>query len=105
MISPGFSALDEEEEVDAPARALRPARRANLLPQPRLAGPMPWVIAILIALVLIAAAGGLALRNLASAARADLAAAVSVQIIEPDAEVRAARARDVAARLADAPLV
>lgn len=106
MISPGFSALDEEEEeIDAPARALRPARRATLLPQPRLAGPMPWVIAILIALVLIAAAGGLALRNLASAARADLAAAVSVQIIEPDAEVRAARARDVAARLADAPLV
>ena len=52
MISPGFSALNEEEEdEDAPARLLRPARRANLLSQPRLAGAMPWVIAILIALV------------------------------------------------------
>ncbi|MFN3990409.1 MAG: cell division protein FtsX [Erythrobacter sp.] len=66
---------------------------------------MPWVIAILIALMLIAAAGGLALRNLADASRSDLAAAVSVQVIEPDAGLRAARAREVAALLAKAPLV
>jgi cell division transport system permease protein len=110
MSSTAFHPLDDEdpgaeEAGEVPPRPLRPARRAALLPQPRLAGPMPWVIAILIALVLIAAAGGLALRNLASASRADLAAAVSVQVIEPDAELRSARARQVAALLAEAPLV
>lgn len=92
-----------EEHGDA--AAVRLASSASLLPQPRLAGPMPWVIAILIALVLVAAAGGLALRNLTAASRADLAAAVSVQVIEPDAELRALRAEEAAALLADAPLV
>jgi len=94
-------------EEDAAAAAPRTVPRGSgaLLPQPRLAGPMPWVIAILIALVLIAAAGGLALRNLADASRSDLAAAVSVQVIEPDAAIRTARAREVAALLAEAPLV
>ncbi len=91
---------DAHDEASAP-----PRRAAALLPQPRLAGPMPWVIAILIALVVIAASGGLALRNLAMASRADLAAAVSVQVIEPDAAVRAERARAIAALLAEAPLV
>lgn len=91
----------------APERPERivPRRAAALLPQPRIAGPMPWVIGILIALVLIAAAGGLGLRNLAAASRADLAAAVSVQVIEPDAALRNARAREVAALLAEVPLV
>jgi cell division transport system permease protein len=49
------------------------------------------VIAILIALVVIASAGGLALRNLANSADADLSAAVTVQVIEPNADLRAAR--------------
>jgi cell division transport system permease protein len=66
---------------------------------------MPWVIAILIALVVIAAAGGLGLGNLATASRADLASALSVQVIEPNPELRAERAREAAALLADAPLV
>ncbi len=93
------------QEDAPPAPRAVPRGSGALLPQPRLAGPMPWVIAILIALVLIAAAGGLALRNLASASRADLAAAISVQVIEPDAALRAARAREVAALLAEVPLV
>lgn len=87
-----------------PGRSVR-TRPAALLPQPRLAGPMPWVIAILIALVVIAAAGGLGLGNLAAASRADLAAALSVQVIEPNPELRAERASEVAALLAEAPLV
>ncbi len=100
--------LEADGEAGAdPAPPLRPrtARSGALLLQPRLAGPMPWVIAILIALVLVAAAGGLALRNLTNASRSDLAAAVSVQVIEPDAELRSMRADQVAAILADAPLV
>lgn len=101
----GMPVLEEDEQADPATPAIIPRRGAALLPQPRLAGPMPWVIAILIALVVIAAAGGLALRNLASASQADLAAAVSVQVIEPNSELRAERAREIAALLGEAPLV
>ena len=55
---------------------------AALVPQARLGGPMPWVIAIMIALTTIAAAGGLALSNLASNARAEIAGGLTVQIID-----------------------
>jgi len=63
-------------------------RASQLLPQARLAGPMPWVIAIMIALTVIAAAGGLALSNLAYAARAELDGGVTVQIVEAGAQAR-----------------
>lgn len=78
---------------------------ANLSPPARLSGPIPWVIAILIALVVIAAAGGLSLRNLANNARADLADAVTVQIIEADLEVRGQQAEAAAEALGAHPLV
>ena len=45
----------------------------RLVPHARLAGPMPWVIAIMIALTVIAAGAGLALRNLSDNARAEIA--------------------------------
>lgn len=86
--------LPADPETDAPGTPPeRPQGRAaaRLLPPARLSGPIPWVIAILIALVVITAAGGLALRNLAQTARADLASAVSVQVIEPNPDLRAAR--------------
>lgn len=67
---------------------------ARLLPATRFAGPIPWVIAILIALVVIAAAGGLALRNLATSASADLSAAVTVQVIEPNPDLRLQRGEE-----------
>ncbi|MBA3895611.1 MAG: cell division protein, partial [Sphingomonadaceae bacterium] len=38
----------------------------RLLPEGRLAGPMPWVIAIMTFLTLLAAAGGLALGGAAA---------------------------------------
>ena len=78
---------------------------ARLLQQTRFGGPIPWVIAILIALVVIAASGGLALRNLAENARADLSDAVTVQIIEADPEIRTERAQAAASALASQPLV
>ena len=90
----GPSPIPEPPEV-APAVAPDKVRRRKappaMLPSARFFGPMPWVIAILIALVVIASAGGLALRNLANSAEADLSAAVTVQIIEPNADLRAAR--------------
>jgi cell division transport system permease protein len=75
------------------------------LPQTRFGGPIPWVIAILIALVVIAAAGGLSLRNLAENARADLSDAVTVQIAEADAEARAAQTQAAADALGNSSLV
>jgi cell division transport system permease protein len=48
---------------------------------------MPWVIAIMIALTVVAAASALALRNAAQSARGELEGGVTVQIVfaEPDA--------------------
>ncbi len=66
-------------------------KTAQLLPSTRFAGPIPWVIAILIALVVIASAGGLALGKLANSARADLSAAVTVQVVEPNPNLRSVR--------------
>lgn len=84
---PPMSEAGEEEAFADP----RGHSAARLLPPTRFAGPIPWVIAILIALVVIAAAGGLALRNLATSAQADLSAAVTVQVIEANPDLRAAR--------------
>jgi cell division transport system permease protein len=72
---------------------------AELIPQARLSGPMPWVIAIMIALTVIAAAAGLALRNAAAAARTELSGGVTVQIVEPAPEARERQAAAAAARL------
>ncbi|TIX49472.1 cell division protein FtsX [Alteraurantiacibacter aquimixticola] len=55
---------------------------ARILPQARLSGPMPWVIAIMIALTVIAVAMGLALSNLARNAQAEIAGGVTVQVVE-----------------------
>jgi cell division transport system permease protein len=75
----------------------------ELVPQARLSGPMPWVIAIMVALTVIAAAGGLALRNVAAAASADLAGGITVQIVEAGAEARAAQAQAALAVIQAAP--
>jgi cell division transport system permease protein len=97
---------EDPGESNPPATAAaRPARPARLLPPPRLGGLVPWVMAILIALVVIAAAGGLALRNLAEQARADLAAAVSVQVIEPNPDLRPQRGQAALAVLRGMALV
>lgn len=103
--SPVFEEADASpppaEESPAPSRSAE----ANLSPPTKLSGPIPWVIAILIALVVIAAAGGLALNNLANNARADLADAVTVQIIEADPQGRAAQAQAAASALSAQSLV
>jgi cell division transport system permease protein len=80
-------------------------RAAALVPHARLAGPMPWVIAIMITLTVIAAAGGLALSNLANSARGELSGAVTVQIVEPLAAERDRQARAAEAVLAARPEV
>ena len=67
--------------ADKQSTAARWGAEAALLPPVRAAGPMPWVIAIMIALTVIAAASGLALRNAARAASADLSGGLTVQIV------------------------
>jgi cell division transport system permease protein len=54
----------------------------RLVPHARLAGPMPWVIAIMNALTVMAAGAGLALRNLSNNAQAEIAGGLTVQIVE-----------------------
>lgn len=76
---------------------------ADLVPQARLSGPMPWVIAIMVAMTLIAAAAGLALRNTAAAAAQELEGGVTVQIVEAEPAARERQARASLAWLEQQP--
>ena len=92
----------------AVARSLVPfggERAAALVPHARLAGPMPWVIAIMVALTVIAGAGGLALSNLVETARGELSGAATVQIVEPLTIERDRQTRAAEAVLKDLPEV
>ena len=60
----------------------------RLLPEGRLAGPMPWVIAIMMFLTVLAAAAGLGLRHAAASLDADVASRLTVQVIEADPAAR-----------------
>lgn len=76
-----------------------PADR-RLLPEGRMAGPMPWVIAIMTFLTVLAAAAGLSLGNAASGLGAQLAGKLTVQIVEPNPDIRARQTQTVLAELA-----
>ena len=78
-------------------------RTAQVLPAARLGGPMPWVIAIMVALTVLATGGALALANFAGEARAGLEGGVTVQIVEPQAAAREAQAGGAERALAAAP--
>lgn len=56
----------------------------RILPVRRFAGPMPWVIAIMMFLTVLTAAAGLGLRQAAGHLRSELAGRVTVQIVEAD---------------------
>jgi cell division transport system permease protein len=75
----------------------------QLVPQTRLSGPMPWVIAIMVLLTTVAAAAGLALGNLASQASADLSGGITVQVVNASPAARARQANDALAALREAP--
>ena len=68
-----------------------PAHDRKLIPEGRLSGPMPWVIAIMLFLTLLVAAAGLTLAEAARQGGQDLARHVTVQIIEADPAQRAAQ--------------
>ena len=66
---------------------------------------MPWVIAIMVALTVLAAGGGLALANLADRARGELAGSATVQIVDPDPQSRSQQADAAATLLVQDPAV
>lgn len=70
------------------SRRAAAAARHRLLPGGRLAGPMPWIIAIMMFLTVLSAAAVLALGAAVRAMSADLAGRASVQVVEADAAVR-----------------
>ena len=65
----------------------------GLLPEGRLTGPMPWVLAIMMFLTVLAAAAGLGLGNAARSLDADIGNRITVQIVEPNPDLRDAQAR------------
>ncbi|MDP3676881.1 MAG: cell division protein [Novosphingobium sp.] len=83
--------------------AITGASETQLVPQARLSGPMPWVIAIMVLLTAIAAAAGLALGNLAAQASADLAGGVTVQVVNAAPGARMRQANDALAVLRETP--
>ena len=64
------------------------AARHRLLPGGRVAGPMLWIIAIMMFLTVLAAAAGLGLGAAVRSMSADLAGRASVQVVEANPQLR-----------------
>ena len=60
----------------------------RLLPEGRTAGPIPWMIAILMFLTVLAMAAGLAIGQATSTLDSDIAGKLTVQLPEPNARLR-----------------
>jgi cell division transport system permease protein len=75
----------------------------RLLPEGRLAGPMPWVIAIMTLLTVLAAAAGLRLASAASGLDAGIGNRLTVQIVEPNPDRRDGEAEAAVAALRPLP--
>ena len=67
----------------------------RLLPEGRMAGPMPWVIAIMMFLTILAAAAGIALAGSARTLGQDLDARLTVQLSEPNPGLREVQTREM----------
>jgi cell division transport system permease protein len=78
---------------------LKTVQESSFLPEGRLSGPMPWVIAVLMFLTVLAAAAGLSLLRSANAIGSQLAGRATVQIAEGNPERRAQLVRAVKQRL------
>ena len=80
-----------------------PAHDRKLIPEGRLSGPMPWVIAIMLFLTLLIAAMGVSLAYAIRNGGNDLALQATVQIIEPDPIERATQKVAVSRILRELP--
>lgn len=84
-------------------RLFNRSAESQLIGQNRLAGPMPWVIAMMVALTVIAAAAGLAFSNAAGSASDALSGGVTVQIVDANPASRDAQAQAVLKTLRATP--
>jgi cell division transport system permease protein len=82
-----------------------PAHDRKLIPEGRLSGPMPWVIAIMLFLTILTAAMGLSLAYAIRNGGNDLAQQATVQIIEPDPIERATQKVAVSRLLREIPQI
>ena len=69
------------------------AAERGLLPEGRMAGPMPWVIAIMMFLTVLAAAAGLGLAGAASRLDDQIGSRITIQVVEANPELRQRRRR------------
>lgn len=88
-----------ETSITGAVRAVTGAGEPELVPQSRLSGPMPWVIAIMVAMTVIALAAGLALRNTVLSAQSGLEGGLTVQIVEARPTERKAQSEAAIKRL------
>lgn len=70
-----------------------PEADRRLLPEGRLTGPVPWMLAVMIFLTMLAAAGGLGLRRAAAGLGGSIGERLTIQVVEANPEVRDAQAR------------
>ena len=73
-------------------RSFLPEHDRKLLPEGRVNGPMPWVIAIMMFLTVLAAAAGIVITVMALQVEDELAGRLTVQITAANADTRAAEA-------------
>lgn len=71
----------------------------RFLPEGRLSGAMPWIIAIMMFFTVVSAAAGIALDHAARSLSASLAGRVTIQIVEADPQIRQEQAGRVMAGL------
>lgn len=82
-----------------------PVQHRRLLPEPRLSGPTPWVIAILMMLTLLSAAAGVGLARSADAIGQAIAGRVTVQIVTANPVTRSEQAAELRRTAAAEPYV
>lgn len=77
-----------------------PAAEAQLFPEGRMAGPMPWVIAVMIFLLVLASAMGIAVSKAATGLSDDVAGRVTIQLVEANPIRRTQQATAIEQQLA-----
>jgi cell division transport system permease protein len=75
----------------------------GLLPEGRLSGPMPWVIAIMMFLTVLAAAAGMGLASAAGRLDEQIGGRVTIQIVEANPARKAAQTEAAAAAIRNLP--
>ena len=82
-----------------------PAHDRKLIPDGRFSGTMPWVMAIMLFLTLLAAAAAISLGSAASQGSDALASEATVQLLDPDPVARTEQQKQIAALLSRSPTV